>query len=500
MKNQNSVEACCVCGKSFKKLTASHLRSHGLSTKEYNILFSNPKSNYAECKFKHKYTGYKCKLQVAPDSNDDHCILHSRNLDKNISQFRNVFNFLLKKYLAENTAMHFEGTIFPEYLDLADFTFNEEIFFNDSRFYGHVNFRYTQFNATAYFRSCYFESVNFRKAEFNAKTSFSGAHFLGRCIFSETKFNPSSDYIRFINVRFLDPSQVIFLENDFSKVLFRDTDLSGINIDNGKWPRFTWRRGKRNYVVDEVYFPEESKFLINNRVINEMNEYQIPSNVIDKLATIKYRIFFTRSEFKKAIRELLSHEEMRLYYSQVYRLTRLAKKNYYNRVRIVYQRLKRNFEDRKSFVEAGDFYYGEMECYRKSNSFRRFFPFNFINLYRLSSGYGQRYLRAGIVLLVLLFFFAILHMVWGLQPTAHNNDYSAIDYDLTDLVKVNCSTAADFYISVIYCTEVLTREEEPDRLFRPITTKGDAINTIFFILIYLQTIFFALALRRYFRR
>lgn len=71
---------------------------------------------------------------------------------------------------------------------------------------------------------------------------------------------------------------------------------------------------------------------------------------------------------------------------------------------------------------------------------------------------------------------------------------------MASLAGVNTSLLADFYISTVYCVEVLTREQEPDRIFQPLTTNGDAINSLFTILIYIQVVFFTLALRRHFKR
>jgi hypothetical protein len=99
----------------------------------------------------------------------------------------------------------------------------------------------------------------------------------------------------------------------------------------------------------------------------------------------------------------------------------------YDYVQDLYQQLKRNFENQGSYTEAGDFYYGEMECYRKSSWARRYLP-SLINLYRISSGDGQRYIRAGIVLILMLLFFAGAHLFLGLEPTQHNSDYSKIQY------------------------------------------------------------------------
>lgn len=242
-----------------------------------------------------------------------------------------------------------------------------------------------------------------------------------RCIFPQ-----SPHYIKFIDTRFEKASLVLFTDVDFSRVLFRWTNLTDIKFEYIKWPITSKARGMRRFLADEFY------------QWKQVNKWQT--------------------------------------------------QQYYEYVRDSYQQLKRNFENRKSYVEAGDFYYGEMECYCKSSWARRYLP-SLVNLYRISSGYGQRYIRAGIVLILMLLFFAGAHTFLGLEPTPHNSDYSKIQYSFSlDFNKAE-SFVTDLFISTVYCVEVLIHEEEPDRLFRPMSTKGDILNSTFSILVYLQVLF-----------
>ena len=61
----------------------------------------------------------------------------------------------------------------------------------------------------------------------------------------------------------------------------------------------------------------------------------------------------------------------------------------------VYRRLRRNFENRLSYAEAGDFHIGEMEMRRlgfKEKGWKRIFNWTYIFLqaYRWAGGYGER--------------------------------------------------------------------------------------------------------------
>ncbi len=96
--------------------------------------------------------------------------------------------------------------------------------------------------------------------------------------------------------------------------------------------------------------------------------------------------------------------------------------------------------------------------------------------------------------------FANLHMFLGLKPTAHNSNYHRIHFSQEiDLTNIN-SYLADFGATLIYCVEVLTREGEQDRLFEPTSMWGEALNITFSLIVYVQILFFLLALRRHFKR
>jgi len=77
----------------------------------------------------------------------------------------------------------------------------------------------------------------------------------------------------------------------------------------------------------------------------------------------------------------------------------------------LYRQLKSNYKKEEDYKRVGDFHYGEMEMHRRASKWR-WFPLYWHNLYRLSSGYGERPLRAFIWLLLLIPAWAGL--MWGL--------------------------------------------------------------------------------------
>ena len=220
--------------------------------------------------------------------------------------------------------------------------------------------------------------------------------------------------------------------------MFRWTDLTEVKFENVKWPTTSKILGARRYVADEFY--------------NWMSD---------------------KSQY--------SPDE------------------YFDYVQDLYEQLKRNYEDRRSYAKAGDFFYGEMECRRKKNHTSRHLP-TWTNLYRVSSGYGQKHIRAGLILLLWIMLFATSHMISGLEPTSRNSKYHKIHYSpKLDFTKIR-AYLSDLGVTTIYCVEVLTREDEQDRLFHPITMWGEALNVTLSLFVYAQMLFFILALRRHFKR
>jgi len=475
VESLNSV--CKICGiKVPISMLESHPNKHGIKFSDYKLLFGKENDSYLRCKYFNEETGYQCNLNKYSDSPENFCVLHHPTKNKDHDLFNRVLEILIKSWMHDKKEFHLEGTHFPEEFKLLDKTIENKAYFDHCYFFDKVNIK-TVFMNIVYFRKCIFkektsfkgshfqkmvrfsssvfmkdvelnayysENASFNNVEFRSNTRFRAAVFEDRVSFIRTIFPQYSYYINFMGTRFSKPHLVKFSEVDLSRTLFLWTDLSEIDFRNVKWPVTSKIGGSRHYLEDE----------------------------------------FSGENYLK--------EDMRS--DQKY-----TSSKYYDHVQDLYQQLKRNYENQSSYAEAGDFYYGEMECYRKSSWTRRYLP-SLVNLYRISSGYGQRYLRAGIVLILMLLVFAGAHLFLGLEPTQHNSDYSKIQYTFNFDISKTKSFVSDLFILTVYCIEVLIREEEPDRLFRPSSTKGDILNSTFSILVYLQVLFFILAVRRHFKR
>jgi hypothetical protein len=121
--------------------------------------------------------------------------------------------------------------------------------------------------------------------------------------------------------------------------------------------------------------------------------------------------------------------------------------------------------------------------FRKSNRFRRFLP-SISTLYWLSSGYGERPVRAGIALFLLIIALSILFGITGIKSI---DDSSIIEIKKwSDIWNFNYLKA-----TIEYATFESKPNFIPENWFLKIAAK---------LLIPLQAALFALALRNRFRR
>ncbi|MDH4226448.1 MAG: pentapeptide repeat-containing protein [Deltaproteobacteria bacterium] len=154
-----------------------------------------------------------------------------------------------------------------------------------------------------------------------------------------------------------------------------------------------------------------------------------------------------------------------------------------------YTQLKNNLETKRSYAQAGNFHYGEMETMRMGfNAIWR--ALSLTNLYRISSGYGERPGRALFYTLFLascLTFFAMASL-----------DYyspSFVDASTDGFVSAFIKLYANFASPFWKATE--------DSAFSSMNSENWWFFVITFvgrIIFYLQTTIFALTLRRRFKR
>lgn len=171
---------------------------------------------------------------------------------------------------------------------------------------------------------------------------------------------------------------------------------------------------------------------------------------------------------------------------------RHLQRNQIELIRVAYNQLKCNFEEKKNYAEANTFYYGEMEMRRfKLPILRRKF-FSWEWLYWLASGYGLSWENGFILLLASFFLSPILFLFSGLQTTSGN-----INYDLAlkapqivDVIR-DYKSALEYNLNVIFFR---TSSPYEASFWTKLLTAGEIVLLPTFATL------FILALRRKFKR
>jgi hypothetical protein len=325
--------------------------------------------------------------------------------------------------------------------------------------------------------------VNFVQTEFKKEADFGGATFTGITRFFETGFNGKIDFLpykiregvyfdgaifndiaKFIGTKFTGGASFsgeTFMANGYfqctyineklrfeginlKKVSFIDTDLRKIDLINCNWPK----NFGRYILYDERAF------------FNEVKSKNLITSILQRL---KHRfISFDKKKIKK--------------------------------VEILYRRLKQKYKEEHNEPEVSNWHYGEKEMFRKGSLFRRYFPLSLSNLYWFSSGYGERPVRAGVMLFLLILAISILFGLAGLSSLNQNPSYGIAEIkgwaDITNF--------QNFWTLILNTLQYATFEKEPD--FMPTTIYGGYLKLAARILIPLQAALFALAVRNRFRR
>lgn len=389
-----------------------------------------------------------------------------------------------------NGEANFKKVTFNNIASFALATFKDKVCLDQAKFNKVAAFNGTIFEDKAYFRNVRFSSgANFSIANFKREAIFSGSGFGEEADFNRTTFNEdayflgetfitrnesadntpleklsSDDWVNRRNAEEVYPQRLTkgnfkelnikgkirFERSNFTRISFLDTDLRKIDFINCVWPK----KFGREILYDEIIlFGDEDYERFKGK----------PSEILKReWSLFKRDISCDKEEIKK--------------------------------VEILYRRLKQKFKEEHDEAEVSNWHYGEKEMRRKGNRFRRLFPLSLSNLYWFSSGYGERPLRAGVVLLLLIFTISALFRLAGLIPSNASPSYEIIEIkSWTDLINFHNIKAI-----VLNTLQYATFENKPD--FIPRTIYGGYLKLVTRILIPLQAALFVLAVRNRFRR
>ncbi len=385
----------------------------------------------------------------------------------------------------------FSGTIFNKNVNFQEARFDKNIYFFETIFKREVNFSYATFSHNAFFEAARFsEKANFQQVIFNKMAVFNIAKFQGETDFSGATFNCEA---RFLNALF--SKKTFFSGATFSK--------------KANFQLASFSSGEKDFLEDSVSFLEA--------VFDGEADFSVVTffNMADfQRATFSKKAYFSgpfyrggdfidlkikeKVRFKEANLEKISFLDTdlrkidfidctwpkekngrRVLYDEI-ELFRNKNgkdiKNKIEKVEILYRQLKQKCKEEHNEFEVSNWHYGEKEMQRKGSTWKSF-SFYLLHLYWLSSGYGERPVRAGIALSLLIIIIAVLFGLTGIKPITDNSSVIKI----MDYLKA----------TIEYATFESKPNFIPENWFLKIAAK---------LLIPLQAALFALALRNRFRR
>jgi uncharacterized protein YjbI with pentapeptide repeats len=433
--------------------------------------------------------------------NKEYCVFHAPKEHK--GQNRESFNKLVYAKVQEGiykeTECDLSGSIFPWPIDFSQFNQDNPfppINFRDVIFQDYADFKQTIFSGVAFFMkvsfmgeaffgqatfmkdACFWqanfkESALFERAFFRRAAFFMDAHFIGEAHFGEAVFGGARH--KEGNFR---GGGANFLRAAFSgNVNFRKVSFSSIvNLEEAIFSKNVYF--EKTKFQDRLYLgwcsPKESIFFEG---VDLNNVYFLDSDPL--------KMHFIGCTWPQRFgRKVLSDE-----------IHPIGKKPSFEKIEYFYRRLKQKYKIEYNEAEASQWHYGEKEMFRKKKWWRRYNPFSFSNLYWVSSGYGERPVRAGSILILIFIAVTVLMNLLGLVPR-HGNPVFGVESikGFSDIFHAN-----KFWLLISNTIQHALFMR--DTYFIPQSLAGSIILTLSTkLIIPIQTALFVLALRNKFRR
>ncbi|MBI3580298.1 MAG: pentapeptide repeat-containing protein [Ignavibacteriales bacterium] len=327
-------------------------------------------------------------------------------------------------------AIDFKSALFKNSANFGGAIFQKEIDFSNSQFDGDVSFTNSHFKDDAIFSDVMFQRrALFLGTQFEDDVSFLATQFLNTVYFGKTKFKKEADFIvtnfgghaLFSNISFSSTDQTSFNGIVFQKpeqVIFQIVDLSKCSFTSTNLSKIG---------LTDIIWP------------------------------IKKGIFDRR----KIIYDEIANK---------------AEEKNYAFVEKAYRDLKKNYENRGSYGEAGDFHYGEMEMRRLSQGRRQKY-LSLTALYCLFSGYGEKYVRA--IFWLGAFLLVYIGTYWSIE-------YNSLPF------------RDGLWNSFVHALEVITFQRS--QIYPSVSPQGKLADMVLTIAFSLQATLTILAIKRKFKR
>jgi uncharacterized protein YjbI with pentapeptide repeats len=417
----------------------------------------------------------------------EYCAFHAPQGQKAISEqeFEILITNRINTYISKQATCDLSGTIF-EY----DFIFSPII-----RSQITVKFSSATFEQTADFSGIEIEGkLDFTNVAFNDDANFSGSSMLNEIDFTASCFESAALFKNTLFEKNAVFKSSIFMKTiDFSRSTFNDIDFADV-IFNGP-VNFQHATFKSKGIFQGKTFSDTAQFN-GSDIYGKLRLENVDLRKVSFVGSDLRNVDFINCTF-------LSIKGRKLLYDEVL-LNRLKSKNEESitEVEILYRRLKQKNKEEHNEFEVSNWHYGEKTLQRQKTSIQKFFNFIVLNAYWISSGYGERPLRALGVLFLIFLLLSLLLAYSGLAAFEDMNKNSRLLRYSHGINKINLDgTAIDFTKAVaLFLTAAKYATFQRDVFFEPSTWLGECIKFIIQLLLPLQTAFFAIALRNRFRR
>jgi uncharacterized protein YjbI with pentapeptide repeats len=365
---------------------------------------------------------------------------------------------------------NFANAIFIDDVDFSEATFVNTVDFTSSTFHGAVQFNNVEFWDTAIFYSCRFlKNADFLDATFHQKADFRCSEFRSEANF-QTTFKRDVDFI------------YGFFRGE---AYFRYVTFNGsVNFRSATFNDYLRFGGKQ--------LSQEAAFDFQNARIDK------PDRVtFDSLALRPY--WFVNVNARKF--DFLNVDwqwKTLTIKSEVCELGKKQVADAHRLLAVAFRNLAFNAEENERFGEASQFRYLAWQVWRKNE------PHDYLTaliawLYWAASGYGERILRACIVLLAIWLFFATLYSL-GTNYTRVGFGSETTQFSLAKWVNENGNpppAPLPSMKSLIYSLNTMTLQK-PDP--KPITSAAKGLVLVETIVGPIQAALLVLAIRRKFMR
>jgi Pentapeptide repeats (9 copies) len=401
---------------------------------------------------------------------------------------------------------YFYSATFSGDADFISATFSGDAYFSSATFSGYAHFSSATFSGYAYFSSATFsDSASFISATFSGYASFSSATFSGETNFDKTKFGKTG-VTRFIKAKF--EGDVLFENTEFNNPVSFDAAVFGKESDIIFLKSFFAEDASFKYTAAEGYLR------FSNLRQGKQNKFDFEDATFDKATRVSFHTlrlcpnWFVNADSRKFVFTDVTWDNL----SSDYRNKNIERELESLQARAIDEQKKRlleiaarqlavNAEENNRYDEAAKFRYMAMETRRLEETRQLSFSRFLIWLYKWTSGYGENWTLAALVLIGVLVFYGYLYASplsafdYGKDGKPPSAD--TVAQNLCDKVRIIGDPQMNVCEGILHSLSVATFQRPEPKAYDTLTKLFVVLEVI---LAPLQAALLALAIRRKFMR